>query len=165
MRPAKVIAVCLCLAVVPAGGLGCGQSRIAASDLAKLDRVIPRLPRGMSIAGVEQRLGLPREVNELQGDEVSAIYKRWQLVFEPNLIIRSRYYKAGYWPRGRPFAPLDRKVRALRLGISRAVTEAKLGKTEAWEILDFKKREQLWYGNGRWKLSFHNEVLAGRQQY
>lgn len=165
MRPAKNIAVCLCLAVVLAGSLACGQSRVVASDLAKLDRVIPRLPRGMSIAEVEQRLGPPREVDELESGEVVAYYKLWQLVFEPNLIIRTRHYLAGYWPRGRPFAPLDRKIRELRLGTSLAATEAKLGKTEAWDILDFKERERIWYGNGRWKLSFRNEKLAGKYKY
>lgn len=165
MRPTKTIAACLCLAVVLAGSLACGQSRGAVSDLAKLDRVIPRLPRGMSIGEVEQRLGPPRDVRELEGGEVAALYKLWQLVFEPNLIIRQRFYKAGYWPPGRPFPPLDRKIRELPLGTSLAATEAKLGKTEAWEILDFKEREHLWYGNGRWKLSFRNEVLTGKYKY
>jgi hypothetical protein len=165
MRPAKFIALCLCFAVVLTGSLACGQSRVAASDLARLDRVVPRLPRGMSIAEVEQRLGPPRDVRELEGGVVAALYSRWQLVFEPNLITRQRFYKAGYWPRGRPFAPLDRKIRELSLGTSRAATEARLGKTEAWEILDFKKRERIWYGNGRWKLSFRNEVLTGKYKY
>jgi hypothetical protein len=165
MRPARNIVICLCLAVVLGGSLACGQGRVAAADLAKLDRVIPRLPRGMSLSEVEQRLGPPRDVSELEGGEVSAIYKRWQLVFEPNLIIRQRSYKAGYWPPGRPFAPLDRKIRELPLGISLAATEAKLGTTETWQILDFKQRERIWYGNGRWRLSFHNEALTGKKKY
>jgi len=165
MRPARNIAVCLCLAAVLAGSLACGQSRVAASDLGKLDRMIPRLPRGVSLGEVEQRLGPPRDVSELEGGEVAAYYKLWQLVFEPNLIIRERYYKAGYWPRGRPFAPLDRRIRELRLGMSRAAAEAQLGKTEAWQILDFKQRERLWYGNGRWRLSFRNEALTGKKKY
>ena len=165
MRPAKYLAICLCLAVVLGGSLACGQSRVAASDLAKLDRVIPRLPRGMSIAEVEQRLGPPLDVRELEGGEVVAVYRLWQLVFEPNLIIRQRFYKAGYWPPARLFAALDRKIRELPLGTSLAATEAKLGKTGTWEILDFKERERLWYGNGRWRLSFRNEVLAGKKKY
>ncbi|HEV2858371.1 MAG TPA: hypothetical protein VGW80_08220 [Solirubrobacterales bacterium] len=119
----------------------------------------------MSIAEVEQRLGAPRDVRELEGGVVAAIYGPWQLVFEPNLIIRQRFYKAGYWPHGRPFAPLDRKIRDLALGTSLAATEAKLGKTEAWEILDFRERERIWYGNGRWKLSFRNKALAGKKKY
>jgi hypothetical protein len=119
----------------------------------------------MSLAEVEQRLGPPRDVRELEGGEVAALYKLWHLVFEPNLIIRQRFYKAGYWPRGRPFAPLDRRIRELPLGISRAATEAKLGKTASWEILDFKERERIWYGNGRWKLSFRNEVLTEKYKY
>ncbi|MFL5898002.1 MAG: hypothetical protein ACJ76D_06010 [Solirubrobacterales bacterium] len=119
----------------------------------------------MSLGGVEQRLGPPRDVREFQGGEVAAIYRLWQLVFEPNLIVRERFYKAGYWPRGQPFAPLDRKVRKLPLGTSRSATEAKLGKTEAWQILDFKKRERIWYGNGRWKLFFRNEALTGKEKY
>jgi hypothetical protein len=119
----------------------------------------------MSIAEVEQRLGPPLDVSELEGGEVAALYKLWQLVFEPNLIIRQRFYRAGYWPPARLFAALDHKIRELPLGTSRAATEAKLGKTEAWEILDFKERELIWYGNGRWRLSFRNEVLAGKKKY
>jgi hypothetical protein len=165
MRPAKNIAICLILAIVPVGILACGQSQVSASDLAKLDRVIPRLPRGMSIAEVEQRLGPPRDVRELEGGGAAALYRLWQLVFEPNLVIRERFYKAGYWPRGRPFAPLDHKIRELPLGTSLAATEAELGKTEAWQILDFKERERIWYGNGRWKLSFRNGALTGKKKF
>jgi hypothetical protein len=165
MRPVRNIAVCFCLAAVLAGSLACGQSRVAASDLGSLDREIPRLPRGMSLAEAEQRLGPPQDVSELEGGAVTAHYKLWQLVFEPSLIIRERYYKAGYWPRGRPFAPLDRKIHELRLGTSRAAAEAKLGKTEAWQILDINVREHIWYGNGRWKLSFRNRALAGKKKY
>jgi hypothetical protein len=165
MRPARNIAICLCLVVVLAGSLACGESRVAASDLGKLDRVIPRLTRGMTLAEIEQRLGPPRDVRELEGGEVAALYRLWQLVLEPNLIIRQRFYKAGYWPSGRPFAPLDRAIRELPLGTSLAATEAKLGKTEAWEILDFKERESIWYGNGRWKLSFRNGALTGKKKY
>jgi len=164
-RPAKDIAVCLCLAALLTGSLACGQSRVIGSDLAKLDRVVPRLPRGMSIAEAEQRLGPPRDVRKLEGGDVAALYGLWQLVFEPNLVIRQRFFKAGYWPPSRPFAPLDRKIRELPLGTSLAATEAKLGKTEAWDILDFKEREHIWYGNGRWKLSFRNELLTGKYKY
>jgi hypothetical protein len=165
MRPAKNIAVFFCLAVALGGILACGQSRVAASDLGTLDHVVPHLPTGMSLSEVEQRLGPPRDVRELEGGVVAALYSAWQLVFEPDLVIRERFYKAGYWPRGRPFPPLDRKVHELRLGTSRATAEAKLGKTEAWQILDFKKRESIWYGNGRWKLSFRNETLTGKKRY
>jgi hypothetical protein len=99
--------------------------------------VIPRLPRGTSLAEIEQRLGPPLDVREFEGDEVAALYRLWQLVFKPNLIIRQRFYKAGYWPPGRPFGPLDREIRELPLGTSLAATEAELGKTEGWEILEF----------------------------
>jgi len=119
----------------------------------------------MSIAEVEQRLGPPRDVTELAEGDVRVLYRLWLLVFDPNLIIRQRFYKAGYWPPGRPFAALDRKIRELPLGTSIAATEAKLGKTEAWEIVDLKERENIWYGNGRWKLSFRNEALAGKKEY
>jgi hypothetical protein len=56
-------------------------------------------------------------------------------------------------------------IRELPLGTSLAATESKVGKTEAWEILDFRKREHIWYGNGRWELSFRNEVLTGKRKY
>jgi hypothetical protein len=165
MKLAKNMAVCLSLVTVLVASPACGQGRVAVSGLGKLDRVIPRFPRGMSLAEVEQRLGPPRDVRDLEGGEVAAIYNLWQLVFEPNLIVRERFYKAGFWPRGRSFAPLDRKIHELRLGTSRAAAEAKIGKTEAWQILDFEKRERIWYGNGRWRLSFRNQALAAKKKY
>jgi hypothetical protein len=165
MRSARYIVLALGLSSLLAGSVACGQSQVAASELAKLDREIPQLSRSMSLSEVEQRLGPPDDVSELEGGTVAAHYGLWQLVFEPNLVVRERFYRAGYWPRGRPFAPLDRKIDALRLGASRAAVEAKLGKTEAWQILDFKKRERIWYGNGRWRLSFRNQALAGRKWY
>jgi hypothetical protein len=115
------------------------------------------------MAEVEEHLGPPRQVTHLKGDQVVAYYKLWQLSFEPNLIIRTRYYKGGYWPPGRPFLPLDRKIRGLRLGISKVGAERKVGKTEAWQILGFWERERIWYGNGRWKLSFRHDKLSGKQ--
>src|SRR6476646_2568823 len=115
MRSARNLAVWLCLALTLAGGLACGQSPVDASDLGRLDREIPRLPGGMSLAEVEGRLGSPQDVSRLASGEVAAHYQLWQLVFEPYLIIRERFYKAGYWPSGRPFAPLDSSIHQLRL--------------------------------------------------
>ena len=164
-KPAMRIAVCLIVSVMLVGSLACGHNQVAASDLATLDRVVPRLPRGMPLAAVEKRLGPPRDVRTLDGGGVAALYRLWQLVFEPNLIIRQRFYKAGYWPPNRPFALLDRKIRALPLGTSLAAAEARLGQTETWEILNFNESEHIWYGNGRWKLHFSNRRLTGKIQY
>jgi len=165
MRPAMNVAVCLFLAVSVVSSFACGESQVAAASLGRLDHVIPRLPRGMSRAEVEERLGPPRDVRELEDRRVAALYSLWQLVFEPNLVIRQRFYKSGYWPPNRPFAPLDDKIRELPLGTSLWATEARLGQTETWEILKYKEIERIWYGNGRWKLRFSNRRLAGKVQY
>ena len=91
------------------------------------------------------------------------VYGLWDLVFRPSLYKRTRYYLAGDWPADRPVAPLDRDIRELPLGSSRVVIERKLGKTEAWQILEFKKRERIWYGDGRWKLTLRNGRLVGKE--
>jgi hypothetical protein len=118
---------------------------------------------------VEDRLGEPRargeaeESEEDEAEEVVLTYGLWQLVFDPRLFKRTRYYPAAHWPADRSVAPLDRRVHGLPLGSSRAIIERQLGKTEAWQILDFKERERIWYGNGRWKLSLRNGLLAGKE--
>jgi hypothetical protein len=147
----------------------CGQDDTQAADHAALDRVLPRLPNGLSIDEVEDRLGEPRarseveESDEDEAEEVVLTYGLWQLVFDQRLFKRTRYYSTGHWPADRPVAPLDREIHGLPLGSSRAGIERKIGRTEAWQILDFKKRERIWYGNGRWKLSLHNGALAGKE--
>jgi hypothetical protein len=61
--------------------------------------------------------------------------------------------------------PLDRKIRGLKLGSSRGKVERELGKTETWQVLDFRTNERLWYGNGRWKLHFTDRQLSGKTLY
>jgi hypothetical protein len=102
---------------------------------------------------------------EVGGPETVLIYRLWQVVFSPSLYKRSRDYPAGDSPNGRPVAPLDRKIRALKLGSSREAVEQELGKTETWQVLDFGSNERLWYGNGRWKLHFTNRHLSGKVLY
>jgi hypothetical protein len=85
------------------------------------------------------------------------------VAFSPSLYKRSRRYLAGEVDR--PVAPLDRKIRALKLGSSRGAVEHELGKTEDWQVLDFGTNERLWYGSGRWKLHFSDRRLSGKRLY
>jgi len=165
----KAFAIAISVIALVGSSLACGQSDSQAADFqaadhAAPDRVMPRLPNGLSIDEVKERLGEPRAEDEVEGGEVVLTYGLWQLVFHPSLYKRTRYYRAGYWPADKPIAPLDRQVRELSLGSSRAAVERELGKTEAWQVFDFNKWERIWYGNGRWKLSFRDKKLSGKQK-
>ncbi len=155
-------ALCALLLVLSSAGLACADSG-GSADLATAqgdDKRIPRLASGLSVQEVERQLGQPQSQVELEGGEVSLQYGLWQLVFDPNLITRIRSYRAGFWPKHRPFGPLDRDVRELSSGSSRATVESKVGKTEAWEVLSYHENERLWYGNGRWKLVLSDQALT-----
>lgn len=145
-----------------AGGCGQGDSH-AAADQSDLDRRIPRLPVDAPVSLVEGRLGPPRDRLELEDGEISLSYNLWQLVFNPGLVARLRYYKAGYWHPDQGFTSLDHRVRRLNPGTSRKGVEDQLGKAEAWEIRNFQRREYLWYGNGRWRLMLLNQRLAAKK--
>jgi hypothetical protein len=144
--------------------LACGQGDTQAAQREDLDRVVPRLPNGLSIGEVEERLGEPQRKFEAEGGEIDLIYGLWEVVFRPFLYTRTRHYPAAFRP-DRPVAPLDRRVQALELGSSRRAVERKLGKTEAWQIMSLDSNERLWYGNGRWKLVFKDRRLSGRVRY
>lgn len=163
----KIRIVAISLVFLTVSLMACGQNSSQAAGLKDLDRVVPRLPSGLSIEEVEDRLGEPegRVDLEVGGPETVLTYRLWQVVFSPSLYKRSRDYPAGDSPNGRPVAPLDRKVHALKLGSSRKTVEQKLGKTETWQVLDFGSNERLWYGNGRWKLHFSNRHLSGKTLY
>lgn len=161
----KAWIVAISVVFLAGSSLSCGQTASQAADRPDLDRVVPRLPSGLSIEEVEERLGEPEDKFEVEvGDpEVVLTYRLWQVVFRPSLYKRTRRYLAGERQGNRPVARLDREIRELPRGSSRAVIERKLGKTEAWQILEFKKRERVWYGNGRWKLSLRNGLLFGKE--
>jgi hypothetical protein len=161
----KVLAIALSIIALIGSSLACGQSDTQAAQRHDLDRVVPRLPNSLSIEEVEERLGEPRRQYEAEGEEIVLNYRLWEVVFRPSLYKKTRLYLAGYWPADRPFAPLDREVRALKLGSSRRIVERDIGKTEAWEILTLGSNERLWYGNGRWKLVFKDRRLSGRVLY
>jgi len=164
----KIRIVAISLVFLTVSALACGQNASRAAGLKDLDRVVPRLPSGLSIEEVEERLGEPeaRFVVEVGGTETVLTYRLWQVVFRPNLYMRIRRYSAGYRHADKqPVASLDRKVRALKLGSSRQTAERQLGKTETWQILSFEKDERLWYGRGRWKLHFVDRRLAGKVLY
>lgn len=161
----KILVIAISIIAVIGSSLACGQGDTQAAELGALDRLVPRLPNGLSIDEVEERLGEPLARDEVEETEVALTYDHWQLVFDPSLLRRTRFYLGGYWPANRPVAPLDRKVRALKLGISRRTVERDLGKTEAWEILTIGSNERLWYGNGRWKLHFSDRRLSGKVLY
>lgn len=149
------------LLLVSIGGTACANDGSASSHRATLDKEVPRLPSGATIEEVEQVIGPPRSQAELEDGEVSLYYGPWQLVFDPDLEVRIRSFKAGYWPSGRSFAALDKDVKKL-VGSVRHTVEQAPGKPEAWEIKEFKHRENLWYGNGRWKLVFRDGKLAAK---
>lgn len=154
------------LLLLVGSSLACGQNASQAAELHDLDRIVPRLPSGLSIEEIEERLGEPEARFEVEGSETVLTYRLWQVVFRPNLYKRTRRYAAGYrQAEGEPVASLDRKVRALELGSSRKTVERELGKTENWQVLTFGKDERLWYGRGRWKLHFVDRRLAGRVKY
>jgi len=170
-KPLKSRIVAISLVFLVGSSLACGQdsSQAAgqAAGLKVLDRVVPRLPNGLSIEEVEERLGEPEARIEVEvgGSETVLTYRMWQVVFSPSLYKRTRRYAAGYQQSDVPKGVLDQKVRALKLGSSRAMAERKLGKTEAWQILTFGKDERLWFGSGRWKLHLVNQKLAGKRLY
>lgn len=161
----KVLVIAISIIALSGSSLSCGQGETQAAERGDLDRVMPRLPNGLSMDEVEDRLGEPRAQDEVEGGEMVMIYGPWQLVFDPSLYKRTRFYLAGYWPADRPVAPLDRQIHALKLGSSRRTVERDLGKTEAWQVLTLGSNERLWYGNGRWKLRFSDRRLSGKVLY
>jgi hypothetical protein len=170
-RPLKNRIVAISLVFLIGSSLACGQSSSQAAGqaagLKHLDRVVPHLPSGLSIEEVEERLGEPEARFELEvgGPETDLTYGLWDVAFSPSLYKRTRRYPAGERLADRPAAPLGPKIRALKLGSSRGTVEQELGKTEAWQVLDFGSNERLWYGNGRWKLHLVNRKLAGKRLY
>lgn len=161
----KLWAVTILVCFLAGSSLSCGQTASQAAERHDLDRVVPRLPSGLSIEEVEVRLGEPEAKFDVEDSEVVLTYRLWQLVFRPLLYKRTRRYLEGDRQGNRPGVHLGRKVRALKLGSSRKHVEQKLGKTEAWQVLDFGSIERLWYGNGRWKLHFTNQRLSGKTLY
>jgi hypothetical protein len=166
----RIVAIALVFLI--GSSLACGQSSSQAAGqaagLKHLDRVVPHLPSGLSIEEVEERLGEPEARVELEvgGPETALTYRLWQVAFSPSLYKRTRIYIAGErLADQQPVALLDRKVRALKLKSSREIVEQELGKTEAWQVLNFGSNERLWYGNGRWKLHFVDRRLAGKVLY
>lgn len=166
----KVWVVAIAVVFFASSSAGCGQTASRAAEHYSraaennLDRVIPRLPSGLTTGEVEERLGEPAAKFEAEHSEVVLNYRLWQLVFRPSLYKRTRRYPVGE-RRDQSVAALDRKIRALKLGSSRKTVEGKLGKTETWQVLDFGTNERVWYGHGRWKLHFTDRRLAGKVQY
>jgi hypothetical protein len=161
----KILVIAISVIVLVGSSLSCGQNDSQAAERHDLDRVVPRLPRGLSIKEVEERIGEPQRQYEAEGSGIVLTYGLWEVVFRPSLYMRIRTYPGGYWPADRPVAPLDRQVRSLELGISRQAVERELGKTEAWEIPTLGSSERIWYGNGRWKLHFVDRRLAEKVLY
>lgn len=167
----KVWIVAISVVFLAGSSLACGQNSSQAAGqaagLKHLDQVVPRLPGGLSIEEVEERLGEPEARFELEagGPETDLTYGLWDVAFSPSLYKRTRRYLAGERLADRPVAPLGPKIRALKLGSSRGTVEQELGKTEAWQVLDFGSDERLWYGNGRWKLHFSDRRLSGKTLY
>ena len=156
------------LVVLIGSSLACGQNASQAAGMKDLDRVVPRLPSGLSIEEVEERLGEPEARFDVEqgGAATVLIYRLWRVVFQPNLYIRIRGYLGGErHANDQPVASLDREVRALKLGSSKRTAERELGQTETWQIQTLGKKEWLWYGRGRWKLHFVDRRFAGKTLY
>jgi hypothetical protein len=166
MRAGKGVLLAGVLLLVSLGSAACAHNdsnRTAGRLLEAPDQKIARLASGLSVGEVEDRLGDPSARADLEEGEETLYYGLWQLVFNPDLESRIRSYRAGYWPSGKSFASLDRAMHRLPLGVSRGTVERRIGKTEAWEIIEFADDERLWYGNGRWKLSFREGELVRKQ--
>jgi len=161
----KVLVIAISIIALVGSSLSCGQSDTQAAERGALDRVIPRLPNGLSIDEVEERLGEPNSRIENEDSEIVLNYRLWRVVFHPSLYMRIRWYAAGHRLPDIPVPQLDRKVRGLELGSSRRTVERELGKTETWQILTYGSREQLWYGDGRWKLYLTDRRLSGKVLY
>jgi hypothetical protein len=161
----KNLTVVIATVALLASSLACGQSDNQAAAAGSFEQVVPRLPTGLSVEEVEARLGEPRDKFEAEDSEIVLAYGLWQVVFHPSLYKRTRIYPAHHWPANRPVGPLDRKIRALKLGLFRRTVELKIGKTETWQVLDLGTNERLWYGNGRWKLHLVDGRLAGKVLY
>jgi hypothetical protein len=158
--------LCLLISVVALTAVvACGQNGSRAASLQALNKKVPRLPNGTTVEEVEDRLGAPRNRAKLEDGEISLYYGLWQLIFDPRLTARIRYYKAGYWPPDRPVGKLDRDVRGLKLKTPLSAVERKLGKPESWEILVRGEKESVWYGPGRWKLVFSGGTLSRKILY
>lgn len=161
----KVLVIAISIVALVGSSLSCDQGDTQAAERGALDRVVPRLPNGLSIHEVEERLGEPHSRVENEDSEVVLNYGLWRVVFHPSLYVRIRWYAAGHRLPDTPAPQLDREVRALELGSSRRTVERELGKTEGWEILTYGSREHLWYGDGRWELHFTDRRLSGKVLY
>lgn len=156
-----LLASVLALSGVPA----CSQDGSQAAGRRVLDEKVPQLPVGASVEEVEGHLGIPRNRAVLEDGETSLYYGLWQLFFDPGLFSRVRYYSAGHWPKGRSVKQLDRDVSELKMKSSLAAVERHLGKPESWQIQVPGKKEDLWYGPGRWKLVFSRGKLVRKVLY
>ena len=161
----KALVIAISIIALVGSSLSCGQSDTQAAERGALDRIVPRLPNGLSIDEVEERLGEPNSQVENENSEIVQNYRLWRVVFHPSLYVRIRSYAAGWRLPDPPVAQLDRQVSALKLGSSRRTVERELGKTDTWEILTYGSRERLWYGDGRWELYFTDRRLSGKVLY
>jgi hypothetical protein len=164
----------ICVVVLSVGGIGCAQdgagpavARTQTPDLKILDKSIPKLEPGSSTEDVRAKIGAPIEESTLEDGEVSLSYGNglWQLFFDPDLVASTRHYRAGYWPSGRNVAPLDREVRGLKARSSMAEVKRQFGEPESWVIEIPGEKESLWYGPGRWKLMFSDDMLLRKVLY
>lgn len=144
-------------------------ARLPANDQA-LDRKVRELESGMSIEDVRARLGEPLGEQIESDPEVEMLfYGRWELFFEDDSLDRRvKYVIERPIPDPRVIdqkqKALDRKVLALRLGMSMAAVRSTFGTPDTYTI--FKnapgKEEGLSYEG--WELTFVDGVLTHRQK-
>jgi hypothetical protein len=67
----KLLILAISVVLLIGSSLSCGQNDITqTAGRHELDRVVPRLPNGLSIEEVEERLGEPERQYEAEGSEL-----------------------------------------------------------------------------------------------
>lgn len=164
----RIFVLTFSLLILSLGVAGCDEATVRSTVTGKaLDRKVLKLQTGASTEEVRSKLGKPRLEKDL-GEEEVLYYGLWQLVFtDRGLGSRTRDYKAGYGQWAYNSKALERKVLLLPPGTSIEYVRAKLGTPEALEIDRDPphKEESLWYGHGRWKLSFTDGDLIRKAKF
>jgi hypothetical protein len=151
----------------------CGDSRppeaMSVSTKA-LDRRIPDLPPGASLAAVEARLGEPASKIEV-GNETVLSYGLWRLVVEDGRLtqrIRDRgtIQTGVVVPSDRESGELDEKILTLSLGMSLENVRKRLGPPEHnEEVFEGTDKPIVALMYGPWELRFRDGELEERTKF
>lgn len=159
--------------MVGSGLTACGNdesSKTTRVSSRVLDRRIPDLPQGASLALVEARLGEP-ESEVSVGNQTVLSYAPWRLVAEDGrLKRRSRSRHTGQVgvsePSERESEVLDQKILALKPGTSITDVRRRLGVPEHdEEVFEGVRHPEVVLSYGAWLLSFRNGELKQRTKF